>query len=455
MDKRLFIINANIVNEGDIFFGDILIENRIISKILRRKKNSNFSYKAKDFKIIDAKNNYLFPGLIDDQVHFREPGLTYKADITTESKAAVAGGITSFMEMPNTIPNAVNQRFLEDKYKLASEKSLANYSFYLGATNDNLDEILKTDPKKVCGLKVFMGASTGDMLVDDPYALDNIFSKSKLLIATHSEDETIIQENIKKYREKFAENIPMEMHPKIRSEEACYKSSSLAVELAKKYSSRLHILHLSTGKELNLFDNSIPLKAKKITSEVCVHHLWFNENDYKKHGSSIKWNPAIKTALDQKALFNGILDNKIDVVATDHAPHTLAEKNNTYFKAPSGGPLVQHSLPAMLDFYHKGMISLEKIIVKMCHSPAVCFKVRNRGFIREGYFADLTIVDLNSPWKVEKSNILSKCKWSPFEGYVFNSKVTHTFVNGHLAYQNGIFDETKKGGRLLFDRNFN
>ncbi len=455
MDKRLFIINANIVNDGEIFFGDVLIENRIISKIVRRKKNSDFSYKAKDFNIIDAKNNYLFPGLIDDQVHFREPGSIHKADISTESKAAVAGGITSFMEMPNTSPPAVTQELLEEKYKLASGKSLANYSFYLGATNDNLDEILKTDPKKVCGLKVFMGSSTGNLLVDNLTSLENIFSKSKLLIATHSEDDATIMDNTKLYKEKFAENVPMEMHPKIRSEEACYKSSSFAVELAKKYSSRLHILHLSTAKELNLFDNSIPLKDKKITAEVCVHHLWFNENDYKKHGSMIKWNPAIKTALDQKALFNGVLDDKIDVIATDHAPHTLTEKNNSYFKAPSGGPLVQHSLPAMLDFYHKGMINLEKIIDKMCHSPAICFKVKNRGFIREGYFADLTIVNLNSPWKVEKSNILSKCKWSPFEGHVFNSNVTHTLVNGHLVYENGIFDKSRKGERLLFDRNLN
>jgi len=451
MNKRIFIINANIVNEGETFFGDVLIEDGIIFEIFRRKHESPFYQENNDIEIIDAKNNYLFPGLIDDQVHFREPGLTYKADIATESRAAVAGGITSFMEMPNTVPNAVNHQLLEDKYKLASQKSLANYSFYLGATNDNLDEILKADPKKICGLKVFMGASTGSMLVDDKNALEKIFSKSKLLIATHSEDEKVIQENFKKYRNKFSENVPVEIHPKIRSEEACFKSSSYAVELAKKHSSRLHILHLSTAKELDLFDSSIPLKDKKITAEVCVHHLWFNENDYKKYGNCIKWNPAIKTALDQKALFKGVLDNKLDVIATDHAPHTLNEKNNTYFKAPSGGPLVQHSLSAMLDFYHKGMISLEKIVEKMCHSPAICFKVKKRGFIRKGYFADLTIVNLNSPWKVKESNILSKCKWSPFEGHVFNSKVTHTFVNGNLVYENGIFDENKMGERLLFD----
>ncbi|MBI9039719.1 MAG: dihydroorotase [Bacteroidales bacterium] len=450
MSQVFFIINANIVNEGEIFFGNVLVEDKFISKIFRRKKNSTFSYKTKDIKIVDAENNYLFPGLIDDQVHFREPGLTHKADISTESKAAVAGGITSFMEMPNTFPPAITQELLEDKYKLASQKSLANYSFYLGATNDNLDEILKTDPKKVCGLKVFMGASTGNMLVDDPIALENIFSQSKLLIATHSEDETIIKENIKKYKEKFSENVPIEMHPKIRSEKACYKSSSYAVELAKKHSSRLHILHLSTAKELNLFDNSIPLKDKKITAEVCVHHLWFNESDYKNFGNRIKWNPAIKTAFDQKALFNGVLDNKIDVIATDHAPHTCDEKNNSYFNSPSGGPLVQHSLSAMLDFFHKGIISIEKIVDKMCHSPAICFKVKKRGFIREGYFADLTIVNCNSPWKVKESNILSKCKWSPFEGHTFQSKITHTFVNGNLVYENGNFNETKKGERLLF-----
>lgn len=442
----IIIKNASIVNEGKVFISDVLIQNSKIERIAENITPLNSE------KIIDASGKYLLPGVIDDQVHFREPGLTYKADIYTESKAAVAGGITSYMEMPNTVPNVFTQELLEDKYKIAEEKSLANFSFFMGASNDNIEEVLKTNPRNVCGIKVFMGSSTGNMLVDNKQTLEALFSKCKLLIATHCEDETIIRANNEKFKESYGEEVPIECHPLIRSEEACYKSSSLAVELARKYDTRLHVLHVSTAKEISLFDNSVPLKEKRITSEACIHHLWFSDQDYKTKGTLIKWNPAIKTRKDRDAIFQALLEDKIDIVATDHAPHTLEEKQNTYFKAPSGGPLVQHSLVAMLEFYHQKKIPLEKIAEKMCHAPADCFQVEKRGYIREGYWADLVLVDLQSPWKVETSNILSKCKWSPFDGITFQSKVTHTFVNGHLAYENEKFDETIKGQRILFER---
>ena len=443
---KTLIKNANIVNEGKIILGNVLIENNFISKISEKE------IEVVADKIIDASGKYLFPGCIDDQVHFREPGLTHKGEIYTEAKAAVAGGVTSYMEMPNTIPNVFTHDLLEDKYKRAADVSLSNFSFFMGASNDNLEEVLKTNPKNVCGVKVFMGSSTGNMLVDKRETLDGLFSKCKMLIATHCEDEATIRHNMEVYREKYGENVPIECHPEIRSEEACYKSSSLAVELAKKYNTRLHILHISTAKEVELFDNKTPLKEKRITAEACIHHLWFSDADYKTKGNLIKWNPAVKKASDRDAILKGVLDNKIDVIATDHAPHTIEEKNQTYFKAPSGGPLVQHSLVAMLELHHHGKITLEKIAEKMAHAVADCFQIERRGYIREGYFADIVLVDLMNPWTVDKSNILYKCGWSPFEGQLFQSKITQTFVNGNLVYDNGVFDETKKGVRLTFER---
>jgi dihydroorotase len=444
----LLIKNITIINEGIQFHGSVLIQNGKIEKI----------YSGKDFpqndvqRIINGEGKFLFPGIIDDQVHFREPGLTHKGEIYTEAKAAVAGGITSFMEMPNTKPQATTQEVLEEKYTIASKVSLANYSFYIGATNDNIEEIKKTDPKKVCGVKVFMGSSTGNMLVDDKVTLSRIFSESPLLIATHCEDEETIKKNSAQYKEKYGEDLPLKYHPFIRSEEACFKSSSLAVGLAKKYNSRLHILHLSTAKELELLDNTIASREKRITAEVCVHHLWFSDQDYEKYGTRIKWNPAIKTEKDRLGLIEGLKSNKIDVIATDHAPHTFEEKSNTYFKAPSGGPLVQHSLVAMLELFHQDKVSLNDVVNKMCHTPAEIFQVKDRGFIREGYYADLTIVDLNSPWTVKDEDTFYKCKWSPFHGVTFKSKVTHTIVNGNVVFDNGKFDESEKGQRLQFDR---
>jgi dihydroorotase len=450
MNKKYQIINARIVNEGEIFDGCILIDNGIILKIQHVDFCDTKIYK--NYECIDAGGNFLIPGIIDDQVHFRDPGLTHKGDIQTESKAAVAGGITSFMEMPNTIPNVLTQEVLEDKYQMATEKSLANYSFYMGASNDNLEEILKIDPQTVCGVKVFMGASTGNMLVDDSDTLEGIFKTVKLLIAVHCEHEPTIRENVAKFKEEYGEDVPIEKHPDIRSEDACYLSSLFAVELARRHNTRLHILHLSTKKEIELFDNKLALKDKQITAEVCVHHLLFSYKDYKELGTKIKWNPAIKRKSDKDALFQALLDDKLDVIATDHAPHTLEEKENTYFKAPSGGPLVQHSLVAMLEFYLDKKISFEKIVEKMCHAPAICFQVEKRGFIKEGYHADLVIVNTNKAWKVSKENILYKCKWSPLEGQKFRSMVSHTFVNGRLVYENGKFDENVKGQRLLFNR---
>jgi dihydroorotase len=446
--KSILITSANIVNEGRISLGDILVKEGRIAKI-----GSDLSSETADITI-DATGKYLLPGLIDDQVHFREPGLTHKAEIYTEAKAGVAGGTTTFMEMPNTVPQATTIDLLEQKYSRASEVSLANYSFFFGATNDNLEEILKVDSKNVCGVKVFQGSSTGNMLVDNPVVLEKIFEECKMLIAIHSENDNIIKANLNSFKEIYADDIPVKFHPKIRSEEACYDASSRAVAMAKKYGTKLHILHISTAKELELFDNSIPLKDKRITAEACIHHMWFSEEDYEEKGNLIKWNPAVKTAHDRDEIFKAVLDGRIDVIATDHAPHTLEEKSQVYTKAPSGGPLNQHSLVAMLDFYHKGKISLEMIVQKMCHNVAILFEIEERGYIREGYFADLVLVDLNSPWTVEKNNILSKCGWSPFEGHTFQSKVTHTIVSGHLAYEDGKFNEEKKGERISFLRNY-
>jgi len=451
MQQSYHIINARIINEGEIFEGSVLVEDQKIKKITR--KEELFKDKLPDnCQIIDAYGNYLIPGVIDDQVHFRDPGLTHKADLYTESRAAIAGGITSFMDMPNTDPQTLTQALLEEKYNMAANKSLANFSFYMGASNNNIEELLKTDPATVCGVKVFLGASTGNMLVDDPEAINDIFSKVKMLIAVHCENENIIRANSETFMNEYGEGIPIEMHPIIRSEEACYESSSFAVGLARKHGTRLHVLHLSTARELGLFDNQEPLASKKITSEVCVHHLWFDDEDYPILGTRIKWNPAIKTGYDKAALLEALKMDIIDVVATDHAPHTMQEKKQSYFKAPSGGPLVQHSLVAMMEMHLQGKIPLAKIVQKMCHAPAECFQVSKRGFIREGYWADLVILNLNYPWIVDQNNIYYKCGWSPFEGVTFGSRVTHTFVNGHLAYQDGVFDESVKGQRIVFDR---
>ena len=439
------ITNAKIVNEGKVFEGDVLIKDQFIEKI-----GSQINSQAS--QIIDAKGNFLLPGVIDDQVHFREPGLTHKGNIFTESRAAVAGGVTSFMEMPNTTPPAFTQALLEDKYQIAAHTSLANYSFYIGASNDNLEEVLKTNLKNVCGLKIFMGSSTGNLLVDDPKTLEGIFSRFPSLIATHCEDEPTIRKNTIEFKERYGDDMSVKYHSHIRSEEACYKSSSFAVGLAKKYGTKLHILHISTAKETHLFDNSIPLEKKKITAEACIHHLWFNDHDYERLGMLIKWNPAIKTETDQKEILAALLDDRIDVIATDHAPHTLEEKANKYFQAPSGGPLIQHSLVAMIEFVHQKKMTIEKLVQKMCHNPATLFEIEKRGFIREGYFADLVLVNPQLPWKVSKDNILAKCGWSPMEGQQFQSKVINTWVSGHLAYSNGKINEAKMGERLQFLR---
>ena len=445
--KTTLIKNANIVNEGAIFQGDVLIEGDTIVDIAE-----TISAKSADVLVYDAEGKYLLPGVIDDQVHFREPGLTHKATIETESKAAIAGGITSFIEMPNTNPQSTTIKKLEEKFEIAAKTSYANYSFMFGGTNDNLEEILKVDPKKVAALKLFLGSSTGNMLVDDPQVLENIFSETDLLIAVHCEDEATIKKNTEIYIERYGDNIPVKFHPIIRSEEACYVSSSKAIELAKKTGARLHVFHLSTGKETELFTNKIPLKDKKITAEVCIHHLWFTDEDYDKKGTFIKWNPAVKTQADKDKLWEALLDDRLDVIATDHAPHTIEEKNNVYTKAPSGGPLVQHALVAMLEMYHKGKISIEKIVEKMCHNPAILFQIEKRGYIKKGFFADLVLVDLNKPWTVNKENILYKCGWSPFEGTTFKSRVTHTFLNGTLVFNDSKFSEVKAAKRLTFDR---
>lgn len=445
--QTVLIKNANIVNEGRIFSGDILIEDELIVEVAE-----SISAKSADVNVFDAEGKYVLPGIIDDQVHFREPGLTHKANIETESRAAIAGGITSFIEMPNTNPQTTTLEKLNEKFEIASKTSYANYSFMFGGTNDNLDEILKVDPKSVAGLKLFLGSSTGNMLVDDPQILEKIFSSTDMVISVHCEDEATIRKNLQDHIDQFGEDIPIKYHPIIRSEEACYLSSSKAIELAKKTGARLHVFHLSTGKETNLFTNKIPLKDKKITAEVCIHHLWFTDQDYDKKGTNIKWNPAVKTASDREQLWKALLDDRIDVIATDHAPHTTEEKQNPYTKAPSGGPLVQHALPAMLEMFHKEKISLPKIVEKMCHNPAILFQVEKRGYIKEGYYADLVLVDINNPWTVKKDNILYKCGWSPFEGTTFKSRITHTFVNGTLAYKNFKFYDVKAGKRLTFER---
>lgn len=445
--NRILIKNAKIVNEGSIFEGDVLIENDLIVEVA-----DSISLKTSNCIVIDAEGSYLMPGAIDDQVHFREPGLTHKGDIESESRAAVAGGITSFIEQPNTVPNAVTQEILEDKYQIAAEKSFANYSFMMGATNDNLEEVLKTNPKNVAGIKIFLGSSTGNMLVDSEATLEKIFSSTPMLIAVHCEDETTIQNNLAEFKEKYGEDVPVTAHNLIRSAEACYLSSSKAVALAKKTGARLHIFHLSTAKEMELFTNKIPLEDKKITAEVCVHHLWFTDEDYKTKGNFIKWNPAVKTAEDRAELWKALNDGRIDVIATDHAPHTKEEKQQSYLKAPSGGPLVQHAVVAMFEAHHQGKITVEKIVEKMCHNPAKIFKIEKRGFIREGYYADLVIVNPSLPWRVNSDNILYKCGWSPFENTTFKSRITHTFVNGEMVYNNFKVKDIRAGKRLLFDR---
>lgn len=437
------IVNAKIVNDGKVVEGDVLIHGQRIEKI-----GKHLTDPAE--RVIDAAGKFLFPGLIDDQVHFREPGLTHKGTIFTESRAAVAGGITSYMEMPNTAPPTFTQELLEQKYAIAANDSLANFSFFMGASNDNLEEVLRIDLSRVCGLKIFMGSSTGNLLVDDPQILEGFFSRFPGLIATHCEDESTIRNNMEKFRAEYGENVPMECHPLIRSAEGCYASSSMAVALARTHGTRLHVLHISTAKETGLFENNIPLYEKKITAEACIHHLWFSDQDYQRLGTDIKWNPAIKTGHDRASVWKALLDDRIDVIATDHAPHTMEEKAQSYFKAPSGGPLVQHSLVALMEKYHQGMISVEEIARKAAHHPAILFRITDRGFIREGYFADLVLVDPDKPWTVHKSNILAKCGWSPFEGQTFKSSVTQTFVSGHLAYENDKIIEGYAGHRLTF-----
>jgi dihydroorotase len=443
--NTILIKGATLVNENEIFVSDVLIRNGRIEKIANNIEHEG----AKE---INAEGLHLLPGMIDDQVHFREPGLTHKADIFSESMAAVAGGITSFMEMPNTVPNTLTQELLADKYAIASEMSLANYSFFMGASNNNLDEVLKTDPKQVCGIKVFMGSSTGNMLVDNEQVLENIFREAPMLIATHCEDEATIQKNLAQFKAEYGDQLTIDLHPKIRSAEACYISSSFAVGLAKKHNTRLHILHISTAKEVGLFDNTLPLHKKRITAEACVHHLWFDDRDYAAKGNWIKWNPAIKTEADKNGILQGVLDDHIDVIATDHAPHTIEEKEQPYAQAPSGGPLVQHALPALLEMYHQGKITLQQIVQKTAHNVATCFNIDQRGFIREGYWADLVLVNLNDPFKVTRQNVLYKCGWSPFEDQTFQSEITHTFISGNLAYQKGKFTTNETGKRLAFNR---
>lgn len=443
------IKDAIIINEGIEVKGSVLVEGEYITEVFTRNIPESV---MENSEVTDAEGLYLIPGVIDDQVHFREPGLTHKADINSESRAAVAGGVTSFMEMPNTSPQTITQKLLEEKFKIGAEKSLANYSFYIGATNDNIEELLNTDPQNVCGIKIFMGASTGNMLVDNPNTLDEIFKKSKLLIATHCEDEPTIKNNLQKFLSQYGEEIPVKFHPYIRSEDACLKSSSLAVSLAKKYNSRLHVLHISTAAELALFDHTIPLKDKRITAEVCVHHLWFSEDNYERLGNRIKWNPAIKTSRDRDLLFDGLLNNKLDVIATDHAPHTLEEKANSYTKAPSGGPLIQHSLLAMMEFNRQGKISLGNIVNKMCHAPAVAYNIEKRGFIKKGYYADLVLISPSKEWKIAPENILYKCGWSPLEGVTMHSEVVSTYVNGRRVYHKGTFADQYKGNALKFIR---
>jgi len=446
--SSILIKNATIINEGLTFKAELLINDEYISAI----RPAGEIIIPENSQIIDARGLLLMPGVIDDQVHFREPGLTHKGDIFSESRAAVAGGITSFMDMPNTIPQTVSIALLNEKFLLGSENSLANYSFYIGATNTNIDEVMKADTSGVCGIKLFMGSSTGNMLVDNEETLRILFAKATMPVACHCEAEPVIKRNSELYRGKYGEDVPVKMHPLIRSREACFLSSSYAVNLAKEYDTRLHILHLSTADEMKLFSNELPLSRKRITGEVCVHHLWFDESSYDEKGALVKWNPAIKTRFDREALLNSTINDVIDIVATDHAPHTLEEKNNSYFKAPSGGPLVQHSLVAMLELWHRKMISIEKIVEKMCHNPAILFNIKERGFLREGYKADLCLVDPDNAWTVSRENILYKCGWSPFEGTTFRSMVVKTIVNGNIVYDNGVIDDNYRGQRLQFER---
>lgn len=444
--QRIIIKNGTLVNEGKVFKSDILIENDKISAIKSTIESLDTD------TIIDAEGKWVLPGVIDDQVHFREPGLTHKATIATESKAAIAGGVTSFIEQPNTVPNAVTQELLEQKYQIASQTSYANYSFMMGGTNDNLEEVLKTNPRNVAGIKLFLGSSTGNMLVDNQEVLEKIFSSTQMLIAVHGEDEQTIRENIEKAKATYGEDIPMSQHPVIRSAEACYKSSSTAIALAKKTGARLHVFHISTGIETELFENNLPLKDKQITAEVCVHHLYFSDEDYATKGSLIKWNPAVKTVKDREQIWQALLDDRIDVIATDHAPHTVEEKSQKYLQAPSGGPLVQHALIAMLEFVKQGKISLEKVVEKMCHNPAIVFQIEGRGFLREGFFADIAIVNPEAEITVSKDNLLYKCGWSPLEGTTFHSTVETTIVNGKIAMHNGQISEERFGQRLFFIR---
>ena len=444
--SSILIKSAQIVNEGKTFLADVYVNHGRIEMIAEEINHTAD-------QVIDARGLHLLPGLIDDQVHFREPGLTHKADIWHESRAAVAGGTTSFMEMPNTVPNTLTQRLLEDKFEIASESSLANYSFFMGAANDNLAEVLKTNPREVCGIKIFMGSSTGNMLVDNQETLEKIFAEAPTLIAVHCEDEATVKRNLDTYLKEYGEEgLTAEMHPFIRSAEACYLSSSKAVELAKKHNTRLHILHISTAKETELFSNLLPLSQKRITAEACIHHLWFSDTDYQQKGNFIKWNPAVKTSLDRTAILEAVLDGRIDVIATDHAPHTLAEKEQPYVKAPSGGPLVQHALQALLDMVKKKQLTLEQMVQKTAHNTATLFQIENRGFIREGYWADLVLVDLDRPYTVTTENILSKCGWSPFMGHQFSSSIIHTMVSGNIVYSEGKIIEVGSGHRLLFNR---
>jgi dihydroorotase len=443
MKEKILIKNISIVNEGKITVADLLIDNGFIHSIGQLIDHENVN-------VVDGKGKYLFPGIIDGQVHFRDPGLTHKGDLYTESKAAIAGGVTSFIDMPNTFPNVLTMEILNEKYRLASEKSLANFGFFLGVNGDNLDEVIKLDTSKLLGVSDdgLYFTKKGNLLADNPETMEKLFANCKSIIAIHSEKEQIVEENENIYREKYGENVPIEFHPIIRSEKACYEATKRAIEIANKHKARLHILHLTTEAETHLFRNDIPLNEKNITTEVSVHHLWFSDSDYKRLGTLIKWNPAIKTEKDKKGLLKALLDDRIDIVTTDHAPHTLDEKQKPYFQSMSGAPIIQHSLNIMLEFYKQGLITLEKIVEKMCHNPAILYDIEKRGFIREGYYADITIVDLNSSWTVEKNNILSKCGWSPLEGTTFQTKVTHTFVNGNLTYSNGNFDETKRGRAL-------
>ena len=443
---KLLIKNATVINEGNRLSEDILIEGDLITSISKKIEVNS------DAHVIDAHGLILIPGMIDDQVHFREPGLTHKGNILSESKAAIAGGVTSYIEMPNTSPNTTTVEEFNKKMSIASINSYSNFSFMFGGTNDNLDEIKKIDPTEVAGIKLFLGSSTGKMLIDNLNSIEKIFSSTSLPISAHCEDEQTIRINSKKYKEIYGENVPMELHPKIRSEEACYKSSKYAVDLAKKTGARLNVFHISTRKELDLFDNKLPVDQKKLTAEVCAHHLWFTDKDYKKLGSKIKWNPAIKSQSDKDALWNAIKEDKIDIIASDHAPHTEIEKENSYFNCPSGGPMVQHTILSLLEESPKHGVSIEKIVEKIAHNPSKIFKIKKRGFIKEGYYADIVLVDPNSPTLVSKKSLLYKCGWSPFEGVTFSSSIHSTILNGRVVYSNGVVNETPNGKKLVFDR---